>query len=216
MRIPFTSDEFLGVFAAYNQAVWPLPLIFAIAAILSVLIVLKNDTRSQWIVPGLLSVLWVWMGVVYHLTFFTSINPAAYVFGSVFILQGLLFLFAGLFRKSIRFRFEMKWTNVVALFVLAYGLILYPLIGYWSGRAYPHMPTFGVPCPTTIFTFGVLLLSVNRVPWYLIIIPCLWSVIGFTAALKLSITEDYGLLISCLVAIPLLILKPRPLPAESQ
>ncbi|WP_414541485.1 DUF6064 family protein [Nostoc sp. CCY0012] len=29
---------------------------------------------------------------------------------------------------------------------------MYPLIGYALGRIFPTSPTFGVPCPTTIFT----------------------------------------------------------------
>jgi len=76
-------------------------------------------------------------------------------------------------------------------------MIGYPLLGYFLGHIYPASPCFGVaPCPTTIFTFGLLLLTVKRVPKYLLIIPLIWSFIGFTAALKLGIKEDIGLLIA--------------------
>jgi hypothetical protein len=34
----------------------------------------------------------------------------------------------------------------------------------------------------------------------LLVIPALWSVVGFSAALSLSIAEDYGLLVAGLVA----------------
>jgi Family of unknown function (DUF6064) len=71
-----------------------------------------------------------------------------------------------------------------------------------SGRErsyYYHLdssPTFGLPCPTTIFTLGMLLWLDKTPPLYLLIIPLLWSLIGTVAALKLGIREDVGLLVS--------------------
>ena len=44
----------------------------------------------------------------------------------------------------------------------------------WSGHVYPAAPMFGVtPCPLVIFTFGMLLLSRERAPWPLLVIPAL-------------------------------------------
>jgi hypothetical protein len=60
-----------------------------------------------------------------------------------------------------------------------------------------HSPVFGVaPCPTTIFTFGLFLLTSGKMPKYLIAIPFIWSIIGFFAALNLGILEDIGLIIA--------------------
>ncbi|MCU0579417.1 MAG: DUF6064 family protein, partial [Desulfobacterota bacterium] len=56
--------------------------------------------------------------------------------------------------------------------------------------------TFGVPCPTTIFTFGILLFTSGRLPKTVLAIPFIWSIIGFTAALTLGILEDIGLLVA--------------------
>lgn len=59
------------------------------------------------------------------------------------------------------------------------------------------MPVFGVtPCPTTIFTFGLLLWTASRVPLYIIVIPFIWSLIGVSAAINLGIIEDYGLVVA--------------------
>jgi len=53
---------------------------------------------------------------------------------------------------------------------------------------------FGVaPCPTTIFTIGMLLLARGRWVVWLSIIPLLWSLVGLAAALQLGIPEDFGL-----------------------
>jgi hypothetical protein len=83
-------------------------------------------------------------------------------------------------------------------------LLIYPVLGYFLGHVYPHSPTFGLPCPTTIFTFGLLLWADNKVPKYLLVIPLLWSLIGFLAAFQLGVLEDVMLLITGLVATTLI------------
>jgi hypothetical protein len=76
--------------------------------------------------------------------------------------------------------------------LILYALILYPIVGSLLGHVYPSSPTFGLPCPTTIFTFGMLL-WVRKPPLIVLIIPVLWSIVGFSAALQLGIKEDIGL-----------------------
>jgi hypothetical protein len=65
------------------------------------------------------------------------------------------------------------------------------------------------PCPVTIFTFGLLLLADKRVPKYLLVIPFLWSLLGFSAALALTIREDIGLLIAGVLGTILIAVRDR-------
>ena len=61
-------------------------------------------------------------------------------------------------------------------------------------------PMFGVaPCPTTIFTIGMLLLASGSWVAELSIIPFAWSLVGLAAALQLGIPEDFGLPVAGLV-----------------
>jgi hypothetical protein len=46
-------------------------------------------------------------------------------------------------------------------------------------------------------------------PWHLLIIPLLWSIIGFTAALSLTIYEDIGLLVAGVTGFILLMIENR-------
>jgi hypothetical protein len=55
-----------------------------------------------------------------------------------------------------------------------------------------RIPAFGVPCPTTIFTAGLLMLAAPP-SWRLSIIPIMWSVIGGSAAFLLGVRADYVL-----------------------
>jgi hypothetical protein len=79
-------------------------------------------------------------------------------------------------------------------------MLIYPVLGHFLGHTYPRSPTFGLPCPTTIFTFGLLLWTGRGFPKYLLAIPAIWSMIGFFAALQLGVLEDVMLLMTGLVA----------------
>src|SRR3546814_12255115 len=72
-------------------------------------------------------------------------------------------------------------------------MAVYPLIGWLAGRGWPQAAMFGItPCPTTIFTLGMLL-TTHRVPRHLLAIPVLWSIVGGTAAWLLNVPEDLAL-----------------------
>jgi len=136
------------------------------------------------------------VGVAYHLIFFSAINPGAYLFGAVNILQGILFLIFGVFRPRLIFARHTGIYSIMGWIFIVYALLVYPLIGEFLGHVFLKSPTFGLPCPTTIFTFGVLLWTTERIPKTLLVIPFLWSLIGFSAAFSLGIREDTGLLVA--------------------
>jgi hypothetical protein len=71
------------------------------------------------------------------------------------------------------------------------------------------MPVFSLPCPTVIFTFGVLCLAGRSVPLTLLLIPTLWAVIGTSAALTLEVPEDFGLPIAAVITVMVLVAQRR-------
>ena len=200
MKIPFTTDEFLAVFERYNDGVWPSQLVLYVLAVIALLAIYRNDKRGRQVLFAVLSLLWAWMGLVYHITYFSLINKAAYGFGVLFVIQGIVFAYVGIIRDKFRFDIRIDIYTIIGTAFVVYALIAYPLIGIVLGHMYPGSPTFGVPCPTTIFTFGVLLFSAHRVSFFVLLIPFLWSIVGFSAAFHLHIFEDIGLIISGLVS----------------
>ena len=209
MDIPFTIDQFLQVFRDYNTSIFPFQLILYVLAFIAIYLVIKPSRISSLLIGSILGFFWLWMGVVYHIMFFTVINKAAFVFGSLFILEGLLIFYFTLFRKKLSFTFKPDIYGVTGMIMILFALLIYPLLGYLFGHIYPASPTFGAPCPTTIFTFGILLMSVNRIPWTVFVIPFLWSLLGFSAALQLGIIEDTGLLVAGLVTVIMLLVRNR-------
>ncbi len=138
-------------------------------------------------------IFWLWMGVVYHLIYFSSINPAAYGFGAAFIIQGVVFLWAG---SKLQYKLKPGVRMYVGLLFIIFALLVYPYLSFYHGHVFPETPTFGLPCPTVIFTFGVLLFLKEKPRWYIYLIPFLWSLLGFSAAVQLGIKEDFGLVIA--------------------
>ena len=199
MNLPFTIEQFLDVFAQYNNTIWPFQFILYFFAFGAIYSAIMPATFSQKTVLMVLGFFWLWMGVIYHIFFFSSINPAAYGFGTLFVIQSLLFFWSAR-KNNITFSVTGGWRDSIGGLFIAYGLVFYPLLGVYVGHIYPSSPTFGAPCPTTIFTFGIMLWS-RGLPLYLLIIPVLWSMIGFTAALTLGIYEDVGLLIAGITAL---------------
>ena len=138
------------------------------------------------------------MGIVYHWTFFSTINPVARFFSVLFVLQGLIFIFEGIIRNSLEFSFSKDWRSAIGIALILFGSVVYPILGLFLGHNYPRSPTFGLPCPTTIFTIEVLMLP-NRLPKYVVVIPLLWSAFGFSAAISLGVKEDISLLMAGLI-----------------
>jgi hypothetical protein len=209
MKVPFTIDQFLQVFKNYNLAIWPMQIVFYMLSFVMIYLAFKKSKSSDIIIQLVLASLWFWMGIVYHFGFFTSINKAAWVFGSLNVLQGFIFLYFGIIKTRLTYTFYPNFYGISGLLIIIYALAIYPVIGYFSGHEYPYSPTFGLPCPTSIFTMGLLLLVDRRLSLWILAIPFLWSVVGTSAALNFEIKEDIGLFVSGVVAFVLIILKNR-------
>ena len=211
MNPPFTLQQFLEVFKNYNLVVFPMQIILYLISAVAIYVVIKRNSKSDKIISIILSFLWLWMGIVYHIIFFTAINKAAYLFGGVFVIQGILFLIYGVFQDKFSFSFQQDKYGITGIALIIFALIIYPVLGYFFGHIYPSSPTFGLPCPTTIFTFGLLLLNAKKCPVAILIIPFVWSVVGFMAAFQFGILEDTGLIVASLLTVSLLIYRNRKL-----
>lgn len=194
--MPFTAEQFLEILASYNRAIWPFQLAAYAIGILAVWFLFRRSSAGNRAICGVLSAMWVWTGIAYHMAFFSRINKAAWIFGSLFVLEGLLIIREGWSsREGLPFRWQGGLYSVFGALSVLYAMAVYPLLGFLSGHVYPRSPMFGVtPCPVTIFTFGIFLFSERKVPPALLAIPLLWSLLGGSAAWALGVPEDYGLL----------------------
>ena len=90
--LPFTREEFISLFAAYNTAVWPIQLLVYLLAIGMLVAVVRPTRGSGRLVAGCLAAMWAWTGIAYHWIHFTGLNTAAWAFGALFLIEAALFL----------------------------------------------------------------------------------------------------------------------------
>lgn len=209
--LPFSREEFLSVFQRYNEEVWPLQFGLLLLAVVATGLAVRGTALASGLAAAALAALWLWVAITYHWLFFTAINPAAWLFGLLFVAQGWLFGRAAV-RGELSFgrrRGPSAWMGAA---LVGYALIVYPMLAQSSDHPYPRSPTFGLPCPTTVFTLGLLLLTNRRVPARLLVIPVLWAAVGTFASFALAIREDLGLGIAAVATICVLALRSRTTP----
>jgi hypothetical protein len=190
MDLPFTREQFFDLFGAYN-ALWPAAvMLWLTSAVLGLLLLKQRRGVDRWM-SALLAVHWAWSALAYHVAFFTRINPAAWVFATLFLIQAALLFRIGVVQKRVSFEPRHGTWAPLAWGLIVYSLA-YPAINAIDHQSLSRIPTFGVPCPTTIFTAGVLMLT-TRPSWALATVPVIWSVIGGSAAFLLGVRADYAL-----------------------
>lgn len=203
MKLPFSVDQFFAVIRQYNESVWPAQVLLLLLGVASVAFLAWRRPWSNVAISGILAVLWGWTGLVYHLAFFARINPLAYVFGALSLLGAGVFVWLGMVRRELDFTLSWDARSAMGLVLVAFALVLYPAWSTFAGHAYPNLPTFGLPCPTTIFTIGMLAMARGRKVRLALVVPILWSLVGGQAAFLLDVPPDLGLLAAGFLAIGL-------------
>jgi hypothetical protein len=204
MQLPFTVEQFFGVFRDYNTAVWPAQCILVAVALVAVAAVWRPRPWSGVAVSAILALLWTWIALAYHLACFARINPAAYAFSAFSMVGTAVFFWQGVVRRRLAFGWVQGLKSVAGVLLIVFALVVYPVWSAYAGHAYPATATFGLPCPTTIFTIGVLCFAVPPTPRSPLIVPVLWCFVGAQAAFVLGVPADLGLVAAGMVGIGLM------------
>jgi hypothetical protein len=200
-------EQLLNDFAKYNLAIWPMQIIVYILGIVALCLAIRQTRYSSRIVAGVLSFLWLWIAIVPRWldpTRGLSVIDGYYV--PLSALQGVMHL-ADVFRPRVSFGSHRDAYSIAGILFIGYAMVGYPVVAHLLGRGYPQSPPFGlVPCPTMVFTVGLLLLADPKVPKRFLAAPFLWGIIGFFAPL-IGLWEDIGLFIAGVVGVPLIIIR---------
>lgn len=199
MQLPFSVEQFFSTIQAYNTAVWPAQVFLLALALAALVLVYVRKSWSGVAISVILAVLWAWMALAYHLAFFTTVNPAAYGFSAITLIGALTFFWQGVARRRLDFKLTPGTRPVVGCVLVAFSLIVYPAWSVHAGHGYPSLPTFGLPCPTTIFTVGLLSFLTTPYPRSPLVVPVLWCLVGAQAVLLLGVPPDSGLIVAGIV-----------------
>ncbi|HSK97849.1 MAG TPA: DUF6064 family protein [Euzebyales bacterium] len=206
------ASELLDLFARYNRAVWPSHLLaYALAAAVLWLVARRPGPTTDRLATGLLAAMWLWLGVVYLGRYASQIDAMlGAVYAVLFIVQAGSFVRAGIVRRDLSFTPGRGVAGWVGWTAIGYALVIYPLLGMALGHGWPQAPLFGMaPCPSTIFTLGLLLLAVPPLRRHLLIVPAVWAVLAPLAAVGHGVYEDLGLVVVGAVAVALVLARDR-------
>lgn len=200
---------FLEIFAEYNVAIWPMQVVAYLLGVVAIFLVIKKTGYSNRVISAILAFYWLWVGILLCIVYWSRIYPGAYVYGILFIIQGVLFLAFGVIKPRISFGFKPNTYFILGLIIVLYAMIGYPIIGSLFGRVYPRSLSFGlVPCPTVVFTFGLFLWTDKKLPKCMLVIPFIFAITG-VMAIFVNIPEDIGLVIMGVLATVLIFVRDK-------
>ena len=197
--MPFTHAQFFAVFAAYNEAVWPAQWLWYAGAVACAILAVRARPLAGRLAGGFLAALWAWMALAYHAAWFSRINPAAWIFCGAFLLAAAAFAWHGVIRANLEFDGAAGPRRAIGIALVLVALAGYPAASFLAGHRFPAAPTFGLPCPSTIFTLGMLLLARPPVPRPVAAVPVAWAVFGSLATLKLGVPQDALMMVAVAV-----------------
>jgi hypothetical protein len=213
------AEDFFNMLQTYNETVVPITVLTFLLGIVAIYLVSRKFNQAGKFVSFILGFLWLWSGLAFNILFFgptdveylgMTIAGMWYVSGVLFIIQSLLFGIYGIIKNELSFDLDTSLYSFTGVGFIIYAMVIYPLIGFLTGQMYPRYPIFGsAPCPVTIFTLGILLLTEKKVPLQVAVIPLIWGLMGIMPVLELSLYADVGLLLSGVVGFTLILLRNR-------
>ena len=191
----FGPEVYWRLFSLHNQALWPLPAV-ALAAGIGVLLLLAYSDRPLRPTIGLALGLG-WAGATHFLaTRYAPINwpldYAVWAFGAQAVMAALSINSRALDAA----RPVSGMARRIGLGLVAYSVLLHPLIGLGFGRPLAQAEIIGLaPDPTVIASLGLLLLM-GRSWWRaaLSVIPVIWCVVSAVTLLALGEAQGWVLL----------------------
>jgi hypothetical protein len=169
------AQQFFAMFAQANTAVWPTQVAWYMLAIAAMILAIRPFSGSSRLIAGFLAAYYLWLAIVFFGIYYPPLNDHSHAYAAMFALGGALFLLAGVIRQDLEFRPRWELMSVVGGVFMLYALA-YPVIDELTGHYFPAAPVFGVaPCPSAIYTAGLLLWTRPGMPIYVIVVPLVWS-----------------------------------------
>ena len=202
-------DDFFNTLQSYNEAFLSITVFTFLLGVLIVYLAARKSKNSSRVISAIMSFLWIWSGIVFFIIYYGPIDaeflgltmPGVWYLGGIlFLIQSFLFLFFGVVKSSLSFKFSSEISSVIGALMIVYAMIIYPIIGFLSSYGFPRYPIFGTaPCPLTIFTVGLLQWSDREIPLVIVVIPFIWALMGIMPVLALNVWADIGEVLSGIV-----------------
>lgn len=111
--------------------------------------------------------------------------------------------FIGVFEPYKTALFPLQWMVMLA----GFAAVLNPLKDKLTGGIPNKTTSPGLPCPATFLAFGFFILTKNKFPRHLLIIPWVWALIGLIAAANFGVYQDFMIIIFATASVFVLVEK---------
>lgn len=209
--LPYGDDVLFALYRRFLLELWPIALPLAVLTVAALPAALRFGTAGARFAAIVMGFAWIWVGAVFHLQYFATINFAAPVYGWLFVLQGLLILGHGVRHPRFTLTPTFGHRRASALLVITFAVIAYPVLDQLDGAsAWPLRLVALAPAPTALFTLGLLALAEQRIPTGLWIIPVGWSAVAGYNGWVLGLPADLATpVVALLVLLSLRTGRPR-------
>ena len=188
--LSFDAEVLAALFAQMNRALWPAQIACLAAALVVLWLAAAERPGRTRLIGAVLVAAWLSCGLIFHFGYFANLSFTAPAFGGLFLAQAALLTWSLLLRGRPAFAIGRGPASWAALAAIAYALLAMPLIALF-GEGLAAARVFALaPGATAVFTLGLLLLSRNRCPIHLLILPLVWTLIAGATAWSLWIPED--------------------------
>jgi len=189
-----TLDQLMTAVSQYNEAIWPFQFVALALSFLGVYLAFRKNKTSDRIIVGMMIFFYLWNALLFWLPAARQGFTTGYVFVVIFLFEAAYLLYAGL-KERLSFNFKSSVTAIIGVVVIAYGLIIYPIVGVLIGREYPAL-IFSpfLSCPLNIWVMGMFLLTDKPLPRCLVVVPFVWGLVGFFMV-AIGLYEDIVLIL---------------------
>ena len=220
MQLPYSLEVYVASMAAYNAAWLPVVLLAGLLAVPACAVAFYPAGRmGNWgsrFVAGYLAAAWIWVGAAHQFGMMAGLNFMAPVYGAAWLGQGILLAWTGLYLGRLRFAFGRGLPAALAMTLILFGLLLYPLGWLAVGHDWRALPVVGTaPDPTAIVTVALLSAAGNRPPLWLFPVPLAWAGVSGVTAYMLEHPADYGVSMAIVIAFALALYRRLKRPAAS-
>jgi hypothetical protein len=205
----FSPRTYYRLLELYNADVWPLQ-VLALALGLALLVLLaRGGAWSGEVIAAVLIAVWLWVAWAYLLLRYDSINWAARYCAAGFAVEAAMIAWIGLVGRRLRFPPAPKGTRRGGQLLLAFAVLIQPLLSPMAGRQWTQLELFGIaPDPSAVGTLG-LVLAAESLHWPLLVIPLLWCVISAATLWTMGSPEAAVMLAVVVVALMLALTRRR-------
>ncbi|MCH9807817.1 MAG: hypothetical protein K0U74_08805 [Alphaproteobacteria bacterium] len=174
----FSPRVYDRMFVLLNQDIWPAQIALLAVGLIVVVLAYRGNAFGKRVALLVLGLFWASLALVFFPGRYQAINWLGDWLALAAGLQAALMIGLGCLPSSVFAPRRLdRFSHAVALSLLIFGLLVYPLIAVVAGRGLEGAEVAGAaPDPTAIATLGLAILLTGTARWVAMAVPIAWCV----------------------------------------